>query len=304
MTDTGAGPRLDDFPGGLLVTTADRKILYANRYFETKLGIGGSRLCGEGLFALLSQASVIICESYVLPLVLHEGECDEIQLAMVNDAGDEVPVIINAALGDALEIYWSVYSSVQRDKLNQELVEARRLLEEKAAGLQTLSATDGLTGLLNRREVLRLSEKLISGARRHAHAISMLVVDIDNFKQINDGQGHAAGDTALEELGQRLLQHGRQSDILGRFGGDEFVCVLPNACLDEATAFAERLHELASAIEVGDHNLTISVGIATEVEDIEFERLFRKADGALYQAKSTGRSRTCVAVGEDKNQAS
>lgn len=303
MTDTGAGPTLDDFPGGLLVTNADRRVLYANRYFERKLGFDGKRLRGEGLYALLSQASVIIFESYVLPLLLHEGECDEIQLAMINDAGDEVPVIINAVLGEAHEVYWSVYGSVQRNKLYQELVEARRLLEEKAAGLQTLSATDGLTGLLNRREVLRVSETLISGARRHAQSLSMLVVDIDNFKQINDGQGHTAGDTALKELGQRLQQHGRQSDIVGRFGGDEFVCVLPNSGLDEAIAFAERLHELVSAVAVGDHKLTISVGIATEVEHIEFERLFRKADGALYQAKSTGRSRMCVALDEDTNQA-
>lgn len=288
MTVTGT-PALDKFPAGFLVTDAERNILYANHYFEIRFGFDPHALCGRNLLDLLSRASAIMCESYVFPLLLHERHCEEIQLVMLDAAGDEVPVIINAVSEDDNRIYWSVYSSTRRDRLYQDLVEARRTLEEKAAALKVLSATDELTGLLNRRELLRQSQSIIAGANRGQHPVSVLVLDIDNFKQINDRWGHAAGDKVLEDLGRLLREHGRASDITARYGGDEFVCLLPDTDLDAAQIFARRLHELVNQFEFSGFEVTVSTGLATETSDISFESLFHEADKALYAAKTTGR---------------
>ncbi|MDZ7790829.1 MAG: sensor domain-containing diguanylate cyclase [Xanthomonadales bacterium] len=296
MTATGA-PALDKFPAGFLVTDAERNITYANRYFETRFGFDPDALRGRNLLDLLSRASAIMCESYVFPLLLHERHCEEIQLVMLDAAGDEVPVIINAVSEEDKRIYWSVYSSTRRDRLYQDLVEARRTLEEKAAALKVLSATDELTGLLNRRELLRQSQSIIAGANRNQRPISVLVLDIDNFKQINDRWGHAVGDKVLEDLGRLLREHGRASDITARFGGDEFVCLLPDTDTDAARVFADRLHQIVRQVDSAGFKLTISIGLATETGDISFEGLFRKADKALYESKSTGRNKSSISPG-------
>lgn len=286
---------LDKFPAGFLITDAERKIVYASQYFETRFGFHLDALLGSSLLGLLSRASTIMCESYVLPLLLHEQHCEEIQLVMLNPAGEEIPVIINAVVENERQVYWTVYSATQRDKLYQDLVEARRSLEDKAAKLQVLSATDELTGLFNRREMLRQSRSIIAGAQRERRPVSILVLDIDNFKEINDGSGHAAGDTVLKELGQLLQRYGRASDVIARFGGDEFVCLLPDTNADAARAFASRLHQLVSQVEIGEPAVTVSMGLATETNEIDFARLFQKADKALYEAKSTGRGKSVVA---------
>lgn len=290
--DTSA---LDRFPAGFLVTDSDRRIVYANRYFESRFGFDVDVLLGSNLFDLLTRASTIMCESYVLPLLLHEQHCEEIQFVMRNAAGGEVPVIVNARMEEERQVYWSIYSSPQRDKLYQDLVEARRSLEEKAVDLQVLSATDELTGLFNRREMLRQAQNLIAGAHREGRPVSILVLDIDNFKEVNDRWGHVAGDRVLTELGLLLQRYGRASDVIARFGGDEFVCLLPNTDADDANEFANRLRQLVSQIESGEPAVTVSIGLATEKNDIDFERLFLKADKALYEAKSTGRNKSGIA---------
>lgn len=286
---------LDRFPSGLLITDSKWRIVYANRYFEARFGIDAESLRGTGLVDLLSRASAIMFESYVLPLLLHERKCEEIQLVMLDTHGAEIPVIINAIREDEDSIYWAIYSSTRRDKLYQDLVDARRSLEEKAAQLETLSATDELTGLLNRRELLRQSQSIVAGANRNQRPLSILILDIDYFKAVNDRWGHVAGDRVLEEFGRVLKQYGRASDIIARFGGDEFVCLLPDTDIAAAQAFANRLLECVNQIEHDDFGVTVSIGLAMETGEIDFERLFRKADKALYKAKASGRNNSSVA---------
>lgn len=288
----------DDFPSGFLITDIDQNVRYANHYFISKFGIEREELIGRCLIEFLTPASTIFLESYLLPLLLHEHQFNEVHFNIRNTSNEDIPVVVNAVLRDDQFIYWSIFSSIQRDKLNQELVETKHLLEAKAKDLQRLSVTDELTGMLNRRELRRRFDVIASANQRTWQPLSLLVMDIDRFKEINDQQGHAAGDAVLRRLGDFFREEGRESDVIARFGGDEFVFLLPNNSSREADAFARRLHKLIARIEIESVRVTVSIGIATADNPVSFDELFKQADHALYQAKNAGRDKTRISPGE------
>jgi diguanylate cyclase (GGDEF)-like protein len=161
--------------------------------------------------------------------------------------------------------------------------------------LEQLASTDELTGLLNRHAFNILIGKLIAGYRREPRPISMLMADIDHFKEINDRHGHLAGDAVLEEV-TRTLQGGlRESDLAVRWGGEEFLLVLQGCDLDGATRIAENLREAIAArpvrVEGGEVAVTLSIG-ASQFDGNELpEQTVNRADAALYRAKVGGRNR-------------
>ncbi|HEX6743614.1 MAG TPA: diguanylate cyclase [Solirubrobacteraceae bacterium] len=171
----------------------------------------------------------------------------------------------------------------------------QELLLTRERELERLAYYDELTGLPNRRSVLRQLEALISRGRRHGHAMALLMVDADHFKAVNDLHGHAAGDAALRALADRLCERLRTEDVAGRFGGEEFVIALPDADAAGAVAVAEAVRAAVSArpltIAGRELSLTVSVGWATW-EDDDLGQLLARADGALYEAKAAGRD--CV----------
>ncbi|MDZ7868620.1 MAG: GGDEF domain-containing protein [Rheinheimera sp.] len=127
--------------------------------------------------------------------------------------------------------------------------------------------------------------------------MSLLVFDIDYFKRINDEFGHHVGDQALQQLARLAQQSLRPADLLGRFGGDEFVVLLPNTAIAAAQHIAERIIEQLQQVYIADvHQLTASFGVAELRTDEDYEQLFRRADRALYQAKLAGRNRACLAA--------
>ena len=162
--------------------------------------------------------------------------------------------------------------------------------------LKHLAATDALTGLPNRRSFFEQAGREFGLAQRHGQPLSMLVLDVDHFKEVNDRLGHQAGDQALRDLTQVGLDQLRQSDMLARLGGEEFAVLLPRTTLDEALQAAERLR-LAVRQRTGEtagagRALTVSIGAAClRPEDQGAEDLLRRADAAMYQAKSQGRDR-------------
>jgi two-component system, cell cycle response regulator len=171
----------------------------------------------------------------------------------------------------------------------------QELLLTRERELERLAYYDELTGLPNRRSVLRQLEALISRGRRHGHSLALLMVDADHFKAVNDRHGHAAGDAALRALADRLGERLRAEDVAGRFGGEEFVVALPDADAAGAAAVAEAVRAAVSArplaIAGRQLSLTVSVGWATW-EDDDLGQLLARADGALYEAKAAGRD--CV----------
>ncbi len=177
-------------------------------------------------------------------------------------------------------------------------------LEIENHRLYELSISDGLTGLYNHRFVLRRTREETAEAKRYRTPLSLLMLDLDHFKRVNDTHGHPAGDRVLMGMAQILREHTREADILSRYGGEEFLLVLPNTGRDGARHIAERLRRQVAATDLGGAALrlrmTVSVGLASYPDDAEDpEALIKAADDALYAAKRAGRDRV-MAAGELK----
>ncbi|MDZ4255642.1 MAG: sensor domain-containing diguanylate cyclase [Sulfuritalea sp.] len=163
--------------------------------------------------------------------------------------------------------------------------------------IEEMASTDKLTGLLNRHAFIILVDKLMAAYRRAPQPISMLLVDVDHFKQVNDRHGHLAGDEVLAGVAGILRQGLRESDIAVRWGGEEFLLVLQGCNLAEATRIAENLRQaVAQARLTGqEEGISVSIGVS-EFDGVETtDQAVNRADGALYQAKHGGRNRVCVA---------
>jgi len=191
----------------------------------------------------------------------------------------------------------TVASQIHRRALERREYDAQLAQEHLLAEVQAMATIDWLTNLYNRRHFFRLGEDEIVRARRYRHPISVLMIDIDHFKAVNDTHGHTVGDEVLAAIASRLLGGLRQSDIAGRYGGEEFAVVLPETDVTSATQIvAERLRDAIAARTIdtarGPLQLTISVGVAGV--DLEHEHLLDalgRADVALYAAKHGGRNR-------------
>ena len=167
--------------------------------------------------------------------------------------------------------------------------------------LEAMSVTDDLTGMYTRRYFFDRCEEYLRAARRHQLPLSLMMIDIDHFKRVNDNFGHPIGDTVLREVAR--LVHGalRASDICARYGGEEFVILLPYTEEGEALTLAHRLLETVSChlfpVREDVGRITISIGLSCLDLDhpVGAEALISRADGALYRAKREGRNRVCVA---------
>ncbi|SJZ33839.1 PAS domain S-box-containing protein/diguanylate cyclase (GGDEF) domain-containing protein [Trichlorobacter thiogenes] len=160
-----------------------------------------------------------------------------------------------------------------------------------------MAKIDGLTGIYNRRYLdSRLTEE-IERSRRHGNPLSILLLDIDHFKKINDTHGHLCGDYALRKISELLQELVRTSDILGRYGGEEFLCILPETSHEQAVVLAERCREQIATkpLACEDHQarITISIGVTGQHRDDTLDSIKKRADDALYQAKREGRNRVC-----------
>ncbi len=163
--------------------------------------------------------------------------------------------------------------------------------------IREMALTDELTGVPNRRQVFVLGEREVRRAQRFSQPFSLIMLDIDYFKRINDTYGHLIGDEVLKAIAVRCQSVIREVDVIGRYGGEEFCVLLPEAGLDDACKVAERLRQTVSGeslpTSAGGLSLTISLGVATLTPDIEtLQDLLDVADQGLYMAKQSGRNRT------------
>jgi diguanylate cyclase (GGDEF)-like protein len=282
----------DSFPCGTLVTNQARKILYANAYFSEALHWDIDQLVGNIADNLFTLSSKLFYESYLIPTLLHENQVEEMQLIIFNGKEERIPVTVNARLDQKGLIYWSFFNASKRDKLYEELIKAREQLQAQTQKLTLLATIDELTGLLNRREIKHIAEIALEQTKRSKKQIAVLMMDIDYFKKINDAWGHQKGDRVLKELGVLLKQFGRQMDNIARFGGEEFLIIMPDSNKHEAQLFAQRLHELVATITIDDLAVTVSMGITLSDGEKTYEALCNEADTALYVAKNNGRNRT------------
>lgn len=179
-------------------------------------------------------------------------------------------------------------------ELEREIARRRQLETE----LHRLATTDPLTGTLNRRQFFELGQKALHRRRRPRQSFGLLMIDIDHFKMINDRHGHPMGDAALKHVVHCLRSGLRQTDLIGRIGGEEFAIVLPAASTDDALRVAERLRSRVAArpLQQGSTSvcMTISIGLATARHtDHSLEQIIARADTQLYRAKEGGRNKVC-----------
>lgn len=180
-------------------------------------------------------------------------------------------------------------------QVNQSLQAEIKRREALEVELKLQATTDPLTGLLNRRQYENLFSREQERVKRHGSKLSLCVADLDHFKRVNDEHGHDAGDQVLKHISDLFVDTLRHTDIVGRFGGEEFILLLPDTDLDNALTVISRLREKlqASPVNVGDKVLQVTATFAvTEVvaEDATIEDVIRRADKALYQGKEAGRN--------------
>ncbi|MBC8414624.1 GGDEF domain-containing protein, partial [bacterium] len=176
--------------------------------------------------------------------------------------------------------------------LFRDVTEETRLTNE----LLLLSTTDGLTGLYNRRYLNESLGKELGRARRYTLDFSIIMFDVDHFKKFNDVYGHETGDRVLKMLGNVMIKTFRDIDICCRYGGEEFLIILPSTNLENAKISAERLRVAVETTSIDDLSVTISIGIASypETDTRSIDEFIKKADLALYKAKEGGRNRVCT----------
>jgi diguanylate cyclase (GGDEF)-like protein len=187
--------------------------------------------------------------------------------------------------------------------LNELVLKSARLFEiadEKQKLYHQQSITDSLTGLHNLRYILEEGERLFNHAKEEQLPIAILMLDIDYFKVVNDTFGHHTGDNVLCKLAEICRKSMRETDLIGRYGGEEFVVILPNTMPERAREIAERLRKGVEATVFNEGegvnvNLTISIGINNEKsQDLTFGLALQNADRALYFAKHKGRNQIAV----------
>ena len=199
-----------------------------------------------------------------------------------------------------LKITGQLAVTLEKGRIYQELLDITAELREARDSLETEATRDSLTGLWNRRSILELLKRDMARAQREEKPLAAVMIDIDDFKAINDRIGHLAGDEALTEVTRRVASTLRTADILGRIGGDEFLVVLYPADEQTAIEVMERARRACESGPVttasGEFKVTISLGAAVvkDFEDVDLSVILKTADDALYRAKNGGRNRSEV----------
>ena len=222
--------------------------------------------------------------------ILESSKLVNLMSGFKTTTGDRLFDLLGAILAVSIAIWYSDFLK------SRSLID----LEETKAQLKYYATVDPLTNTFNRRHFMELSERKIKRTHTANGYASFLLFDIDHFKQINDAHGHMVGDQILQGIAQVCMKNLRTDDILGRFGGEEFVILLPETKLEDARNIAERLRSLVAETpletEIGPINTTISIGVALleRSNPANIDQLLSRADKAMYLAKRAGRNRVII----------
>ncbi len=290
----------------VIVRLDDAQILEANEGMAELTGLDKQTLQGSSLLDLRPAGEVDDLRRFAGRLKAGE-RVHKVKRLLLDAGGRKLSVVLSArsieiegqSCGIFTYIDMSELDSAQREQREtQELLSTtiRQHAEERAV-IEQLATTDPLTGLANRRGLnARLSEE-IARATRYDETFSLLVLDLDHFKRVNDTYGHDMGDRVLREVARVLQEECREPDMAGRWGGEEFIMVLPQSDLSEARDVASRIRRRVERETFGEVvDLTISIGVASLVAGDDMGSLFERADRALYVAKAHGRNRVEVGL--------
>ncbi len=298
---------LAQMAGSFNMMTDQLKLIYAGLHDEQDKLNTILRSAGEGIVVTDAQGAVVLVNASACRL-LGKSDSDIVKDGFKALFGDEAIMQRHlsgmAQPGESVEYnnrILSLHASTIRNAMSDVLGSAalfRDVTEEKRLQkeLRRLSDTDGLTGLFNRRYLDAALEKEWARARRYGLNLSVLMFDIDHFKRFNDEHGHDMGDVVLRQVAATFAQTLRDLDIPCRYGGEEFLGILPNTSCAGALRAAERLRVNIEKLLVEGLRVTISVGVAClPGRDLESsQNIVERADAMLYQAKAGGRNRVCA----------
>jgi len=279
--------------------------LFARLLTDIGLEVISLTTAEEALLAFAAQPfDVVVTDIVLAGASSGVGLVRELRTAH-GEAGARIPILAMTALDDTARrvelIRCGVSDLLLKPVLAEELIARvgnllrnKRLLERveaQQAELRSMALTDQLTQVHNRHFLVEAAQLALSEARRHGHPVSMLVVDIDRFKTINDTHGHGVGDQVLSHVAGLLKRTSRGEDLVARFGGEEFVMLLPHCSVEDAARKAESLRHAIEQAEPAGIHVTISIGVAGTTPTVHsFDDLFSRADRALFAAKGKGRN--------------
>ncbi|WP_405157683.1 diguanylate cyclase [Paenibacillus sp. FSL H8-0283] len=319
--------QLDLAPCGYFSISDSGVVQSINQTMLTMLGYERDELIGQHIESTMSVSNKVFFHTYFYPYIQLYGHVDEMYFTFRTRDQQAVPVLLNGvrqtrngeSVVDCVVVVMRKRIEHEKDILHtktklQELYQAtqeankelERLHEEYKIKeqalikvndqLETLASTDLLTGLKNRRFFQeKMLESLMMFQEKQRY-FSLLVVDIDHFKSINDTYGHPIGDLVLGNLAGLLQSVSRSTDVVARYGGEEFVVILPDCEEEQAIGIAERYRSQVASADWGEYNITVSIGAATVVEEDTEKSLFQRADNALYASKTGGRNRVTHAA--------
>jgi len=208
------------------------------------------------------------------------------------DSADVLAFLVNNTIAELGTVV-----TESRRQAAEEKSRLERLVADRTAELERLATTDSLTGALNRRRLFEVAAAELARAARYEHPLCLAMLDLDHFKSINDRYGHAVGDEALRLVAAVTRERLRSVDVLGRYGGEELVVVLPQTPRDAAEIALERIRAAIAAIRLSapEARVYISGGLVQARHDESLDEALSRADAALYQAKHGGRNRIVVA---------
>lgn len=261
---------------------------------------------GEGDIVLINPAAALLLKKDV-DTIIQEGFVNILDdplviLNLVSGTEQELGHAIVEYKDQILDVSARTIFAVDGKRVGSAAL-MRNVTEEKLLEnqLRELSTTDGLTRLFNRRHLdITLAAELDRAARYNLN-LSIIMFDVDHFKKFNDEHGHDQGDRVLQTIGSLMKQTARDVDIPCRYGGEEFLVILPNTTVEGGMKFGERMRKIVEETAVDGLNVTISIGVATypQMQFDKYDKFIEAADKALYRAKEAGRNQVCMAQQEE-----
>lgn len=287
---------LDKLFDGIVCVDRKKKITFWNRSAEKISGYSSNEAAGrsvcEAMLTHCPNESVSGCgEQCPIELTLSDGNTREGELFLRHSEGHSMPV--TCRIEPIHDSSGEISGAVQIFHDNSSRIAARNVIEK----LRKLALIDPLTGLANRRYLEKVLESKTDEMKRYDLSFGLVFIDIDHFKNVNDSYGHDMGDKVLWSVAQNLSTVVRSSDIIGRWGGEEFVAVIQNLGQKELEVVAEKMRKTVEELEVagndGPISVTISLGatLATAENGLDKNDILRKADELLYTSKDQGRNR-------------
>jgi diguanylate cyclase (GGDEF)-like protein/PAS domain S-box-containing protein len=286
---------LDQMSDGVYFVDLDRKILYWNEGAHRLAGYSAEEMigrhCHDNILCHIDQIGKELClDGCPLSASITDGDMHEASVFLRHKEGRRVPVLVSVRPLQAAD--GSIIGAIEIFRDNSADIEARR----KTEAMERLAFLDQLTKLPNRRFLGMSVGTALSEYQVHHDPFGVLLIDLDGFKAINDSSGHDCGDRALQEVARTLTGSLRPTDIVGRWGGDEFVAIVGNVNRETLKVLAERCVMLAAETSVPGKDgkplaLSVSVGAALVRPGKTAEELVQRADELMYESKKNGRNR-------------